>query len=98
MPQNRRVCLVLQLAPEAPIWEDSRLHLELAKVKGDGSCWLYAVLRCLGILEGKKCRPTTGDQAMDLLLRGKFLKWLEDHPSADSVRISILSLDVGVHI
>lgn len=48
-------------------------HLQLVrkKVKGDGSCWVYAMLECAGLLQhgGTDNDPSSRDRGMDALCR-----------------------------
>ena len=50
------------------------------KVKGDGSCWVYAMLACAGLCESRARRremlPTPRDRGMDRLCRVLSHRWL----------------------
>lgn len=67
------------------------------KVKGDGSCWVYAVLACLGLLEHDHPKntydPTPRDRGMDALCRLFAGAWFEQHKASlnlsDTERTSI---------
>ena len=54
------------------------LGLVRRKVKGDGSCWVYAMLECAGLLESahpkKEQLPSPRDRGMDVICRQ--LSWL----------------------
>ena len=51
------------------------------KVKGDGSCWVYAILAAMYLMENthmtKELTPTTRDRAMDDTCRSFSMMWLE---------------------
>ena len=63
-------------------------NLRRLKVCGDGSCWVYAMLAAVGLLEHADpiaCRdPTPLDRGMDLLCRQVAKQYLEDHTSRRS--------------
>ena len=54
------------------------LRLVRRKVKGDGSCWVYAMLECAGLLESAHPKteqlPSPRDRGMDVICRQ--LSWL----------------------
>ena len=63
------------------------LQLVRYKVRGDGSCWIYAVLAAAGLLDSLHVRveidPSDMDRAKDLLCRVLCNKWL--HANGASV-------------
>ena len=58
-----------------------KLNMTRYRVRGDGSCWVYAVLACLRLLEHhdeKRTRdPSTRDCAFDLVCRTHAHDWLK---------------------
>jgi hypothetical protein len=64
----------------------SLLSLTRHRVKGDGSCWVYAVLACLGLLEHDHPKltydPTPRDRGMDALCRIFANAWFTTHMSS----------------
>ena len=59
------------------------LKLKRYKVKGDGSCWVYAILACAGLCESRSLTtekwPTSRDRGMDRVCRQLAYLWLHDH-------------------
>ena len=59
------------------------LQLVRHKVRGDGSCWIYAVLAAAGLIDSLHLRveidPSDMDRAKDLLCRVLCNKWLHDN-------------------
>ena len=57
-----------------------KLHVTRHRVRGDGSCWVYAILACLRLLEHhdekRLLNPSTRDCAFDLVCRTHALNWL----------------------
>ena len=74
-------------ADDAPTLTGHEVHKILSlvrqRVKGDGSCWVYAILACLGLLEhghpSKTNDPTPRDRGMDALCRIFAGAWFESH-------------------
>ena len=64
----------------------SQFGLKRRKVKGDGSCWVYAVLECAGLLDHGHPRieqtPTQLDRAKDMHCRMMAVAWLRQHGQA----------------
>ena len=60
-----------------------KLGLKRRKVKGDGSCWVYAILECAGLLDHGHSRteqtPTPMDRAKDKFCRILSVTWLRQH-------------------
>lgn len=61
----------------------SLLKLKRYRVKGDGSCWVYAMLACAGLCESRSVTaeqtPTPRDRGMDRVCRQLAYLWLFDH-------------------
>lgn len=61
----------------------SLLKLTRYKVKGDGSCWVYAMLTCAGLYQSCHLRvennPSPRDRGMDRWCRHLAFLWLKDH-------------------
>ena len=61
----------------------SLLKLKRYNVKGDGSCWVYAMLACAGLCESHSLTavhtPTPRDRGMDRVCRELAYLWLFDH-------------------
>ena len=57
-----------------------KLNLTRYRVRGDGSCWVYAILACLRLLEHhdekRTLNPSTRDCAFDRVCRTHALNWL----------------------
>ena len=74
----------------------SLLKLKRYKVKGDGSCWVYAMLACAGLCQSRSLTaeqtPTPRDRGMDRLCRELAYLWLFDHQQV-MIRDEIETLD-----
>ena len=74
----------------------SLLKLKRYKVKGDGSCWVYAILACAGLCESRSLTaeqtPTSRDRGMDRVCRNLAYLWLFDHQNV-MLRDEIETLD-----
>jgi hypothetical protein len=72
------------------------LKLKRYKVKGDGSCWVYAMLACAGLCESRSLTseqtPTSRDRGMDRVCRNLAYLWLFDHQNV-MLRDEIETLD-----
>ena len=61
----------------------SLLNLVRYHVKGDGSCWVYAMLACAGLCESRHVereqQPTPRDRGMDRWCRSLAFLWMYEH-------------------
>ena len=58
------------------------LGLIIKKVKGDGSCWIYAILAAIGLCDHQHSRteqlPSAADRSRDYLCRMLTVNWLQE--------------------